>query len=97
MKKHIARLFFAHALGAIGIVTHKGASAEGGHYIGWVKKDGVEETTPTTTPEDRYDSPKDEWYKFDDEKVSVIKQEKITTLDGGGEDSTAYILLYRFA
>ncbi|QRW24540.1 ubiquitin carboxyl-terminal hydrolase [Rhizoctonia solani] len=53
------------------IVTHKGASADGGHYIGW------------------------EWYKFDDDKVSVVTREKISTLDGGGEDSTAYLLLYR--
>ena len=70
------------------IVTHKGASADGGHYIGWVKK------TSLTPPESGKEEA-EQWYKFDDDKVSVIDQEKITSLDGGGEDSTAYILLYR--
>ena len=62
-----------------------------------MKKDAIEGTFSTTKQEDDYDSPKDEWYKFDDDRVSTVKQEKITTLHGGGEDSTAYILLYRFA
>ena len=34
-------------------------------------------------------------YKFDDDKVSVVSHDKIVALDGGGEDSVAYILLYR--
>ncbi|CAE6449418.1 unnamed protein product [Rhizoctonia solani] len=72
------------------IVTHKGASADGGHYIGWVRKSALE-TLDESAPE----GDKEEWYKFDDDKVSVVTREKISTLDGGGEDSTAYILLYR--
>lgn len=36
-----------------------------------------------------------DWYKFDDEKVSVFSKEKLSTLDGGGEDSSAYVLLYK--
>ncbi|KAF9516712.1 hypothetical protein BS47DRAFT_1380914 [Hydnum rufescens UP504] len=44
----------------------------------------------TKTGED-YD-PKNEWYKFDDDKVSIVNKETILNLDGGGEDSTAYIL-----
>jgi hypothetical protein len=35
-------------------------------------------------------------YKFDDEKVSPVRREQITALEGGGEDSVAYILLYRW-
>lgn len=35
-------------------------------------------------------------YKFDDEKVSPVRREQITALEGGGEDSVAYILLYRY-
>ncbi len=30
-----------------------------------------------------------------DDKVSVVSREKILALEGGGEDSVAYILLYR--
>ena len=35
------------------------------------------------------------WYKFDDEKVSEFPVEKLSTLEGGGEDSSAYVLVYR--
>ena len=35
------------------------------------------------------------WYKFDDEKVTEFPKEKLATLEGGGEDSSAYVLLYR--
>ena len=36
-----------------------------------------------------------DWYKFDDTKVSPFPEEKLPTLEGGGEDSSAYVLLYR--
>ncbi|KAF8154178.1 hypothetical protein B0H34DRAFT_800059 [Crassisporium funariophilum] len=36
-----------------------------------------------------------DWYQFDDEKVSLFPKEKIVTLEGGGEDSVAYVLIYR--
>jgi ubiquitin carboxyl-terminal hydrolase 14 len=83
-------------------VTHKGASADGGHYIGWVKKDAIDSSLASgpglssSKPREDYDDPKDEWYKFDDDRVSIVNKEKILNLDGGGEDSTAYILLYRY-
>ena len=37
----------------------------------------------------------EDWYKFDDNKVSIFPREKLATLDGGGEDSAAYVLLYK--
>jgi len=37
----------------------------------------------------------EDWYKFDDDKVSIFPREKLMTLDGGGEDSSAYVLLYK--
>jgi ubiquitin carboxyl-terminal hydrolase 14 len=36
-----------------------------------------------------------DWYKFDDNKVTPFPEEKLATLEGGGEDSSAYVLLYR--
>ena len=39
------------------IVTHKGRSANGGHYIGWTKKAKFS----------------DQWYKFDDDEVTKCK------------------------
>ncbi|SJX66099.1 related to ubiquitin-specific protease [Sporisorium reilianum f. sp. reilianum] len=82
----------------VGVVTHKGAAADAGHYISWVRKDleehaerseGSKAEKLDTTDAD------EEWYKFDDDKVSVVGRDKIQALDGGGEDSVAYILLYR--
>lgn len=99
-----------------GIVTHKGASADGGHYMAWVRCDsarfnpnlpapnGMSDSGDTTNQSSssarskkaEFEDPDhEEWYKFDDEKVSIVPREKILSLDGGGEDSIAYILLYR--
>ncbi|KAG7087727.1 hypothetical protein E1B28_013673 [Marasmius oreades] len=112
----------------VAIVTHKGAAADSGHYIGFVKKSvfhgpplkfpgagsGTSPSPSNPDPNamdtdepgsgssskkqdlDLYAHEDDEdWYKFDDEKVSVFPREKLATLDGGGEDSSAYVLLYR--
>lgn len=42
----------------------------------------------TAEPED---PDKCEWYKFDDDKVSVVSRDKITSLDGGGESTSALV------
>jgi len=68
----------------IAIITHKGAAADAGHYIAFVARRAL-----TGKEEDQ------DWIKFDDDKVSVFPAEKLTTLDGGGEDSSAYVLLYQ--
>jgi ubiquitin carboxyl-terminal hydrolase 14 len=36
-----------------------------------------------------------EWLKFDDDRVSPVKEEDIQKLEGGGDWHTAYICLYR--
>jgi ubiquitin carboxyl-terminal hydrolase 14 len=72
------------------IVTHKGAEADAGHYMGYVKKSVFHAKSGDVEAEDDED-----WYRFDDDKVSVFPKEKLGTIDGGGEDSSAYVLLYR--
>lgn len=89
MTKVSASIPALRCLHILGIVTHKGASADSGHYIGWVKKSALTPPIPGEEPLI------EEWYKFDDDKVSTVDRDKIASLDGGGEDSTAYILLYR--
>ncbi|KAJ8075219.1 deubiquitinating enzyme [Marasmius tenuissimus] len=109
----------------VAIVTHKGAAADSGHYIGYVKKNvfhrpppklynasgaeaapsatnpdpnamDTDDPAPTQKKQDPFAFEDDEdWYKFDDDKVSVFPKEKLGTLDGGGEDSSAYVLLYK--
>lgn len=90
----------------VGVVTHKGAAADAGHYISWVRKDLDSENALDGQTKDgkqaqgeceKLDKTEadEEWYKFNDDKVSVVGRDKIQALDGGGEDSVAYILLYR--
>ncbi len=78
----------------IAIVTHKGAAADSGHYVGYVKKSvfhanhgkpSVVSGESSSSAQKTYDHENDEdWYKFDDDKVSIFPVEKLTTLDGGG-------------
>ncbi|KAF8889053.1 hypothetical protein BD779DRAFT_1521718 [Infundibulicybe gibba] len=75
----------------VAIITHKGAAADAGHYIGFVKKN-VFHAARGGVPVDDDDN---DWYKFDDDKVSIFPQDKLVSLEGGGEDSSAYVLLYR--
>lgn len=49
-----------------------------GHYVGWSR------VTSSTTVGELEDPNKQDWYRFDDEKVSVVEKSKILTLDGGG-------------
>ncbi|KAF9221830.1 cysteine proteinase [Gyrodon lividus] len=81
----------------VAIVTHKGAYADSGHYIGFVKKCVFHggKSTAASTSEKAFDEDDEDWYKFDDDKVSVFPKEKLGTIDGGGEDSSAYVLLYK--
>jgi ubiquitin carboxyl-terminal hydrolase 14 len=76
----------------VAIVTHKGAEADAGHYIGFVKK-SVFHAKSGDGP--AFDEDDEDWYKFDDDKVSVFPKGKLGTIDGGGEDASAYVLLYR--
>jgi ubiquitin carboxyl-terminal hydrolase 14 len=73
-----------------GVVTHQGASADSGHYTSYVKKLGP--LDPKTGKRGEEDG---KWWWFNDDKVSEVDAEKITTLSGGGESHSALILLYK--
>lgn len=62
------------------LITHTGREADSGHYIAWSKA--------------MSSSKSDEWFKFDDDKVSVVKEEEILKLGGGGDRPTAYMIFY---
>jgi ubiquitin carboxyl-terminal hydrolase 14 len=49
-----------------------------GHYVGWSR------VTNKTTVGELEDPNKQDWYRFDDDRVSVVEKSKILTLDGGG-------------
>lgn len=73
----------------VGIVTHKGAAADSGHYIGYVKRRAINFGTEVDSqvPDDD-----EEWYKFDDDKVTLFPKDKLNTLDGGGKPEGVIIL-----
>jgi ubiquitin carboxyl-terminal hydrolase 14 len=73
-----------------GVVTHQGASADSGHYTAYVKKVGP--LNPKTGKRGEEDG---KWWWFNDDKVSEVDADKITTLSGGGESHSALILLYK--
>eukprot|EP01038_Epipyxis_sp_PR26KG_P005030 gene5030-7019_t len=62
------------------IVTHKGRSADSGHYIGWVRQ----------SPGSSY------WWCYDDDKVSEKRTEDVMNLKGGGDWPIAYLNFYRY-
>ncbi len=64
----------------MGVVTHKGRSADAGHYIGWVRQ----------APESSY------WWKYDDDVVTEVTTADILNLKGGGDWHSAYLNFYRF-
>lgn len=63
----------------VGVIAHQGASADSGHYQSFIK--------------DKEDD--ERWYKFDDDKVSVVSKDKIMSLSGGSEGDSALVLLYK--
>ncbi|KAI0920598.1 hypothetical protein AcV5_010293 [Taiwanofungus camphoratus] len=69
----------------IAIVTHKGAAADAGHYMGFVKKSALrgQVSSSGSGPAPVIDEDDEDWYKFDDDKVSIFPKEKLSTLDGG--------------
>ncbi|KAF9790391.1 hypothetical protein BJ322DRAFT_385416 [Thelephora terrestris] len=81
----------------VAIITHKGAAADAGHYVGFVKRSAFHpRASEAARPGQRtIDDEDNDWYKFDDDKVSIFPEEKLATLGGGGEDASAYVLLYK--
>lgn len=56
------------------VLTHVGRTADAGHYMAWVRS---EESA-------------DDWWKFDDDKVTAVKAEDVAKLNGGGRLHSAW-------
>jgi ubiquitin carboxyl-terminal hydrolase 14 len=66
-----------------GVLTHAGSNADSGHWQGWTKqKEGGKSLSDLANSDD--------WWRFDDNKVTSVPESKILSLDGGGEADTAY-------
>ncbi|KAJ2655880.1 deubiquitinating enzyme, partial [Coemansia sp. RSA 1200] len=83
----------------VGVVTHIGRSSNSGHYMAWIRKEknvgGPDPSFGGGKPPADSSAPQHWWYKFDDDNVSMVTDEDILKLCGGGDWHTAYILLYR--
>ncbi|CAG0919818.1 unnamed protein product [Notodromas monacha] len=64
------------------VLTHQGRSSSSGHYVGWIKMKSSDEQRPYA------------WYKMDDDNVSMVDEEEILRLSGGGDWHCAYVLIY---
>lgn len=62
------------------------ADCDEGHYIAWVKKANGKKQIILAHCIDQVLSYSyaDQWYKFDDDKVSIVKDADIERLEGGG-------------
>ncbi|RUS30152.1 hypothetical protein BC938DRAFT_479786 [Jimgerdemannia flammicorona] len=86
------------------VLTHVGRSADSGECVCNVVTRGLERVMKIITAwkgvvlchyigwAKRADN---EWIKYDDDKVSIVREEDVQKLDGGGDWHMAYICLYR--
>lgn len=63
------------------VLTHKGRSADSGHYVAWAR--------------DEKDATKKRWLQYDDDDVIERTSEDVLALSGGGDWHMAYLLLYK--
>jgi ubiquitin carboxyl-terminal hydrolase 14 len=70
----------------ISVLTHKGRSADSGHYTAWAKNFIIDQKTK---------KPVDSWTLFDDETTHEKKEEDILALKGGGDHHMGYMMVYR--
>ena len=77
-----------------GVIAHQGASADSGHYTSFVKKEGKVVDDPKA-PGGKRKEEDGKWWWFNDDKVTEVDADRISSLSGGGEFASALILLYR--
>jgi ubiquitin carboxyl-terminal hydrolase 14 len=77
------------------LVTHKGRSADGGHYIGWTRTKEKFDFGPGGKKQKKGQE-QDKWICFDDADVEPVPTEHIEKLCGGGDLDMAYLIFYRY-
>lgn len=84
----------------VAVLTHKGRSADSGHYVAWVKQDTGASSKPTTSLFRHIylpffnliiiiygETPTGKWILFDDDNPTTQREEDITKLSGGGKSA----------
>jgi ubiquitin carboxyl-terminal hydrolase 14 len=88
------------------VLTHKGRSADSGHYVAWVKQPpppAVEAgaaaaagpgAVAAANGKGKGAAPPPAWFLFDDDKITPKTAEEVLNLAGGGDWHMAYLLMY---
>ena len=76
----------------VGIVTHKGAAADAGHYISWVRKDLDESSASNPADQLEHTDADQQWYKFDDGDVSECKMDDDEEMKTHGSWYQCYVV-----
>ena len=75
------------------VLTHEGRTAEGGHYVAWLRDDAERSHAAQAGAGGKATEPG--WLVFDDETVARVPADKIKKLHGGGDYHRAYMCFYR--
>lgn len=82
----------------VAVISHKGRSADSGHYVAWVKDDSHKPAVAEAIkPGAKAEAANDEWLLFDDDVVTPVRWEpdvKQLSGKGGGDWHIAYMCLY---
>lgn len=65
------------------VITHAGSSADSGHYQCFSKD------------EEDLNLDDENWWKFNDDKITKVTRDKVEQLSGGGESDSALLLVYK--
>ena len=80
------------------VLTHKGRSADSGHYVAWVRQEAAK-GGPAAGGDDARGKGKgpagNTWVLFDDDELSIRTDQDVMGLSGGGDWHMAYLLLYK--
>lgn len=82
----------------IAVLTHKGRSADSGHYVAWVRQEGgggLGVQALGSVPKGKGQANGGTWVLFDDDELSIKTDEDVLGLSGGGDWHMAYLLLYK--
>lgn len=63
------------------VLTHKGRSSSSGHYVAWVRNNGLSNQLCVLLTNS---SISEKWFKCDDDIVTPVTEEEILKLSGGG-------------
>ena len=90
----------------VAVLTHKGRSADSGHYVSWARLPEGGGAGPDAVAAAAAGAPAPKkakagsangatWIQYDDDTLSPRTPEEVLALSGGGDWHMAYLLLYR--